>query len=52
MLASRASDLDRVARVAIVSDHMHIKPLTPKQVLQRLLIAFTQVKAGNTPKMY
>ena len=52
MLASHASDLNRLARVAIVSDRMHIKPLTPKQVLQRLLIVFAQVKAGNTPKMY
>ena len=26
----------------------HIKMLTPKQMLQRLLIAIAQVKAGNT----
>ena len=50
MLASRTSDLARVARVAIVSDRTHIKLITPEPVLQRLLIAFAQVKAGDTPK--
>ena len=50
MLASRPSDLARVASIAIVSDRTHIKLITPEPVLQRLLIAFAQVKAGDTPK--
>ena len=29
-------------------DHSHLKILTPKQMLQRLPIALTKVKAGNT----
>ena len=37
--------LSRVARVATVSD---LKILSFKQMLQRLLIALAQVKAGNT----
>ena len=41
----RPSDL---ARVAKVSDRPHIKILTPKQMLQRLQKALTQVKADNT----
>ena len=45
MLASRPSDL---ARVAKVSDHSNLKILSPKQMLQRLPIALAQVKAGNT----
>ena len=31
-----------------VSKHSKLKILTPKQILQRLTIAFPQVKAGNT----
>ena len=31
-----------------ISDSSNIKILTPKQMLQRLRIAFAQVKAGNT----
>ena len=31
-----------------VWDHSNLKVLTPKQMLQRLPIAFAQVKAGNT----
>ena len=31
-----------------VSDQSNLKILSPKQILQRLLIAFGQVKAGNT----
>ena len=40
----------RVARgrVAKVSDHSNLKMWNPKQMLQRLPIAFAQVKAGNT----
>ena len=41
----RASDL---ARVAKVSNRKQIKILTPKKMLQRLLIALAQVKASNT----
>ena len=33
-----------------VVDHSNLKILTPKQMLQTLLIDFTQVKAGNTSK--
>ena len=40
-----ASILDRVAKV---SNHEKLKILTPKQMLQRLPLALTQVKAGNT----
>ena len=29
------------------SNHSKLKILTPKQMLQRLAIAFTQIKAGN-----
>ena len=43
-----ASILDRVARIAKVSDHEQLKILTPKQMLQRLPLALTQVKAVNT----
>ena len=47
------SDLACIAHVAKVSDHKvsdnsNLKILTPKQMLQRLPIAFAQVKAGNT----
>ena len=31
-----------------VSNHSNLKILTPKKMLQRLPIAFAQVKAGNT----
>ena len=31
-----------------VSDHSNLKILSPKQMLQTLLIALVQVKAGNT----
>ena len=31
-----------------VSNHSNLKILTPKKILQRLPIAFAQVKAGNT----
>ena len=44
-LASRPSDLPRVAEVFGCK---WLKILTPKQMLQRLPIAFTQVKAANT----
>ena len=37
-----------IADVAKVSDHFNLKILTLKQLLQRLPIAFAQVKAGNT----
>ena len=38
------------ARIACskVSDHLNLKILTSKQILQRLPIALAQVKAGNT----
>ena len=36
-----------IARVTKVSDHSNLKILRPKQMLQRLLIALAQVKAGN-----
>ena len=39
--------LDSVC-LANVSDRFALKILTPKHLLQRLLIAPTQVKAGNT----
>ena len=40
----------RVARdsVAKVSNHSNLKILSPKQMLQRLPIAFARVQAGNT----
>ena len=34
-------------RAAKVSDFLHFKVLTPKQMLQRLPIAHAQIKAGN-----
>ena len=37
-----------IARVAKVFDRKHVKRLNPKQMLQRLPIALTQVKADNT----
>ena len=33
-----------------VSDHCNLRILIPKQMLQRLPIAFAQVKAGNASK--
>ena len=35
-----------------VSNHSNTKILTPKQMLERLPIALTQVKAGNTSKNF
>ena len=35
-------------QIAKVSDSLHLKILTPKQMLQRLPIALAQVKADNT----
>ena len=35
-------------QIAKVCDSLHLKILTPKQMLQRLPIALAQVKAGNT----
>ena len=54
MLASHPSDLPRVAKVSNrkVSDHTNLKILTPKQMLQRLLITLAQVKAGNTSENF
>ena len=40
--------LECVPFLAKVSDHSNIKILSPKQMLQRLRVAPTQVKAGNT----
>ena len=50
------SDLTRIGRVAKVSDHnvsdhSDLKILTPKQMLQRLPIALTQVKASNSSEI-
>ena len=45
MLASRPLDL---ARIAKVSDHLNLKILSLKQMLQKLTIALVQVKAGQT----
>ena len=36
--------------IAKVSDSKQLKILTPKQMLQRLPIAFAQAKTGNTPE--
>ena len=41
------SMLAHLACIAKVSDHSNLKILSPKPMLQRLPIAFTQVKAGN-----
>ena len=38
----------RVASVGKVSDHSNLKILSPKQMLQRLIIALAQVKESNT----
>ena len=37
-----------LAHVAKVSGHSNLKMLSPKQILQRLPIAFAQVKTGDT----
>ena len=42
------SMLAPVACVAKVSDHLNLRILSPKQMLQRLPIAFAQIKAVNT----
>ena len=47
------SDIAHVAMVPDctqekVSDHSNLKILSPKQMLQRLPVAFAKVKAGNT----
>ena len=42
------SILDRVARVAKVSDHSNLKTLSPRQMLQILPIPLVQIKPGNT----
>ena len=52
MLASRPSDLARIAHAAKVSDckapgHSNMKILTLKEMFQRLPIALVQVKVGN-----
>ena len=39
-----------LGRGANVSDRLHLKMLTPKQMLQRLPITLAQVKAGCTPE--
>ena len=39
-----------LAHIAKISDHWHLKILTPQQMLQRLPIALAQVKAGKTSK--
>ena len=46
MLASRPSNLACVAKVSErkVSDHLNLKILSPKQILQRLPISLAQVK--------
>ena len=46
-------DLARVAKVSDhkVCDHSNLKILTPKLMLQRLLIVLAQVKAGNTSEI-
>ena len=40
--------LARVACIPKVSDHSNLKILSPKQMLERLLVALAQVKTGNT----
>ena len=48
MLISRPSEIALATRVAKLSDHLNLKILSPKQMLQRLSIPLAQVKAGNT----
>ena len=43
-----SGNLCMLNRAANVSDFLHFKVLTPKQMFQRLSIAYAQVKAGNT----
>ena len=40
--------LARIACIPKVSDHSTLKILSPKQLLERLLVALAQVKTGNT----
>ena len=40
--------LVRIAQVDKVSDHTHLKIITPKKMVQRLPIALAQLKSGNT----
>ena len=44
----RPSILADAVRVSKASDHKQLKILTPKQLIQRLLIVLAQVKPGNT----
>ena len=39
-----------LAQISKISNNKQLKILCPKQMLQRLPIALTQVKAGNTPE--
>ena len=55
MLVSPPLDLIRVGKVfdsklsnCKVTNHLNLKILSPKQMIQRLPVALTQVKAGNT----
>ena len=54
MLASRPSNLACVAKVSErkVSDHLNLKILSPKQILQRLPISLAQVKEVMHLKTY
>ena len=40
--------LDHIAKVFNREDQLHLKILSSKQMRQRLPIAFTQIKTGNT----
>ena len=44
----RPSIFADAVRVSKASDHKQLKILTPKQLIQRLLIVLAQVKPGNT----
>ena len=44
----RSKYVSLVAHLAKVSGHSNLKILSPKQMLQRLPVALTQVKADNT----
>ena len=44
----RPSIFADAVRVSKTSDHKQLKILTPKQLIQRLLIVLAQVKPGNT----
>ena len=39
-----------LARISEVSDCWHLKMLSLKQIFQKLPIAFSQLKADNTPE--